>query len=259
MSQSDAMDILVTRELTNRQIQFARELNLNPIIQPAIRIVFQEPGKKNLLKILERKVESAWVFTSRNGVKGYDRIQHSIRREMGDMIEYPSRIYAVGDKTAEALDDAGLEARTPDRQDATGLAELLIRESGGAGLKDPVNRTFETVVHWCGSRSRKELKQRISKAGLNFVELEVYRTELNEMDFPENLGEAILFYSPSAVEAFRQSGGFNRSLPELFAIGNTTGEILSLESGKNVHIPSSPSTENLLKLVADILSVNSKQ
>ncbi|MEX0995267.1 MAG: uroporphyrinogen-III synthase [Balneolaceae bacterium] len=252
MSESETADIFVTRELTDRQIQYARDLNLNPVIQPAIRIVFRENGR-NLPKKLEQHEDAVWVFTSRNGVEGFKRLLTAgfIQRQAN----LPP-IFTVGEKTGEAFKAMGLNARSPARQDATGLAELLIRESGSDRSTGERSTGFETVLHWCGNRSRKELKQRLSEAGLNLVELEVYRTELNRMDLPEKLGEAVLFYSPSAVEAFRQSGGFNRKLPELFAIGNTTGEALSLESGKNVHIPAKPSTENLLDLAAEVLSAN---
>lgn len=249
MSPSSVTDIFVTRELTGRQIQYARQLGLNPVIQPAIRVEFPDTWTYVIRK-LEEYPEAAWVFTSQNGVKGLENIQRS---EFG--LQHPPSVFAVGDKTAEALEEMRVKARVPARQDASGLANLLIQESGISPSAGSGQVIFKIVLHWCGNRSRKELKQHLSEAGLKLVELEVYRTDFNKMELPEDLGKAALFYSPSAVEAFRQSGGFNRTLPELFAIGQTTGEVLSLESGKNVHIPVKPSTENLLNLVADVLSV----
>jgi len=249
MSRSEFTDILVTRELASRQISYAHQLGLNPVIFPAIRIEFADDWKQVSRK-LNRFSDAVWAFTSRNGVKGLDRFQQSIRRPADSHQNVPG-IFAVGEKTAEALEEMGLNARIPARQDATGLAELIIQSSGQSG--------FDSVIHWCGNRSRKELKKKLSDAEINLTELEVYRTELNKMELPDVLTEAILFYSPSSVEAFRKSGGFNRNLPELFAIGNTTGEALSLESGKNVHIPANPSTEFLLNLVAEVLKENHKQ
>ena len=116
------------------------------------------------------------------------------------------------------------------------------------------------IIHWCGNRRRDELGDQLKEAGFRYFDFEVYQTELNNIRIPEVKTDAILFYSPSAVEAFRRSGGFDRNLPELIAIGSTTGEALSLESGKHVHIPSEPSTEALLELAAEILGTkaNSK-
>ena len=77
------------------------------------------------------------------------------------------------------------------------------------------------------------------------------------MAIPEKPYSAMLFYSPSAVQAYRKSGGFQKQpLPELFAIGPTTAEELSIESGKHVHISPEPDTEVFLRFVAQILSEN---
>ena len=79
------------------------------------------------------------------------------------------------------------------------------------------------------------------------------------MELPNIQFDGILFYSPSAVQAFRNSGGFmNTALTELFAIGETTAEELSIESGKHVHISPEPNTEKYLRFVAQTLDKNKK-
>jgi uroporphyrinogen-III synthase len=237
--------ILVTRALTDSQMQYARALALEPVAEPALRVEYTVNQEK-LLKKLDRYHNAVWVFTSQNGAEVLRRIQESEFR-----LQNIPAVYAVGEKTGEVLADAGIKASIPEQQDANGLAALIISDFPSE-KKD--------VIHWCGNRRRDELGDHLKEAGFRYFDIEVYQTELNTIRIPEVKTDAILFYSPSAVEAFRLSKGFDRELPELFAIGNTTGEALSLESGKHVHIPGEPSTEALLELVADILGtkVNSK-
>ena len=269
-------DILVTRELDDSQVALARRLGLNPIILPAIRASFPGPGEE--LQLLAESYASQyastpWVFTSKNGVKGYVGLESGPEPVAGLIRKLKEKhpvVYAVGHKTADALMACGLKARVPGEQNAIGLAGLVIEDLGAAdehaGPTDgagehpgtrPGGRSAgdgHTVIHWCGNRSREELGTLLEEAGIRLVRQVVYHTHLNELVLPDAPVDAILFFSPSAVQAFRRSIGFQRDLPELFAVGSTTAETLSLESGKNVHIPAEPSTESLLELTADILN-----
>lgn len=237
---SNPKDIVITRSLTDEQIAYTRRIGLNPLIVPAIH-VDPDNDRERIVRKLDQHSPADWIFTSRNGAGVFADML-----EAEESVVLPNRIYAVGDKTAGIFQEKRLDVRTPERQDAVGLAELIIRE-----YPEPAR-----FVHWCGNRSRSELKVTLNRAGMELIRMEVYQTHLNSMILPGSFGEAVLFFSPSAVEAFRKSGGFDRELPELFAIGSTTGEALGLESGKNVHIPSKPSTEALLDLVAGFLKAN---
>lgn len=238
---SSEHNILVTRELSDDEIAFAEKLGLHVQIEPAIEIRFRNnwmavqemfPDEENLI----------YAFTSRNGVMGFERF-----RKAG--VDFPDGpVYAVGGKTAEALTEIGLDALWPERQDGVGLAETIIRDA-----KQVYQNKKMTVVHFCGNRRREELRHHLTESEIPVKDVVVYRTELNQMnlDFSTRKPEAILFYSPSAVQAFRNSGGFRSDgLPELFAIGNTTAQELSIESGKHVHISPKPDTETFLAFVA---------
>ncbi len=264
-------NILVTSSMTVQQEQYAQKLGLNPWVVPALRVEFPHNWKK-FVKKMDQYPQAVWVFTSRNAVEGLKRMRDSeygtqrpasvewnpkswVQGKGDQKQEDPSKrkniiaawdraVFAVGEKTAEALKELNFVVMNPYKQSAEGLASLIEKQ-------------FETdkpvVLHWCGNRRRDQLGDQLKKAGFEYIDMEVYQTELNAIPWPEREPDAILFYSPSGVEAFRQSGGFKRPLPELFAIGSTTGEALSLESGKNVHIPSKPSTEALLELTSEIL------
>ncbi|MEX2601833.1 MAG: uroporphyrinogen-III synthase [Balneolaceae bacterium] len=274
--------ILITRKLSGSQLELARKLGLEPMIEPAIRFEFPD-AERQIRKSLGKNPSAPWVFTSKNGVRALQSFldyQNAGRRDSekqagrsdsdsqsvsrpadalnggkelsaagstGQTEEASRVIFAVGTKTGEALSKLGVEARTPERQDAVGLADQILQDLSG---RDAESRT---VIHWCGNLSRPTLQERLSEGGVELIRLEVYRTLLNRVEIPEDSVEGILFFSPSAVESFRKSGGFQKELPELFAIGNTTGELLSMEAGRHVHIPLQPDTEALLALAADVL------
>ena len=317
---------MVTRELPEDQLRLADRLGLDVVIEPAIEINFTgQPDR--IGRRLDQNTADGWVFTSQNGVEGYRRVV-----EAGLQVKPPDKIYAVGEKTAIALRELGLEAAYPDTWHAIALAGLISAdfeahalppekgsdketrndsesgsgsepdsgsetrssaepgsgsetrgnaepgsgsetrsstepgsgseldsgpESGsGSGRKASGNRPL--LIHWAGSMSRQELGEGLNQAGIRLMKIEVYETRLLPMNLQEEPCDAILFYSPSAVEAFRRSGGFNNPLPELFAIGDTTAEVLSLESGEHVHIPPRASSEDLLELVASVLNTGSQ-
>jgi uroporphyrinogen-III synthase len=291
MNQKTLKNILVTRPLTEEQLEYARRLGLNPLVVPALRVEFPSAWNKVMRK-LDQYPGALWVFTSQNGVEALGklqgerykeqsagrRVQGAGYREKGArgreqnavnrLREIPD-IYAVGEKTAEALEELGIDAQFPEQQDALGLAKLITdrvnkvrynkteslqSKSPGSAAPHAGQASKPVILHWCGNRRRDELGRELKEAGFEYIDLEVYQTELNAITLPGEKPDAILFFSPSAVEAFRLNNGFKGTLPELFAIGNTTGEALSLESGQNVHIPAVPSTEALLELVAGILS-----
>ena len=239
-------NILVTRELSDEQLRLAESIGLNVVVEPAIRIEFRNDwlAFESILKETEKPV---FAFTSRNGVAGFERF-----RKAGVKINDDAPVYAVGGKTSEALNEIGFsDVKSPVQQDGVGLAHLIINDFlQTRDFKDA------TVLHFCGDRRRNELRHYLTDSDIPIKDIVVYRTELNEMNLPGGKFDAVLFYSPSAVQAYRNSGGFSRKedLPELFAIGNTTAEELSIESGQHVHVSPEPDTEVYLRFVARILN-----
>lgn len=235
---------MVTRPLTSEQIQFAEELNLSVTMEPAIDIRYRENWDE-LKSILQNSSSKLFAFTSQSGVEAFRRYSEI----SGDLI-HGQHAYAVGSKTAEALIKIGLIPITPDQHDGTGLAKK-IRDD----LSENPDSEEKTVLHFCGNRRREEFRLFLDGSGIQVRDLVVYQTVLNEMTLNLYGIDGILFYSPSAVHAFRKSGGFNSgSLPELFAIGATTGKELSIESGKHVHISPKANTKTFLSYVSQILA-----
>ncbi len=252
--------ILVTRPLTPEQIRFANTLNLSVNVEPAIEIRYRE-NWDDIQHLMKSPESSILAFTSQSGVEAFRRTllktgESNPNPESGTATEsefdsgFGRQAYAVGDKTAEALIKIGYVPITPEQHDGTSLAKL-IRDHFTA---EP-DGTKKTVLHFCGNRRRDEFRQFLEGSEIQVRDVVVYQTVLKQMNLDLEGIEAILFYSPSAVQAFRNSGGFNYdSLPELFAIGQTTGRELSIESGKPVHISPKANTKTFLTYVSQILS-----
>lgn len=229
-------NILITRPLSGQQLEYARILGLEPIIEPALEFKFPEYWD-GVLKVINEHSKSDWVFTSANGVKALERLMKS-----GLQVRPEVQLFAVGSKTKEALESLGLDAQVPRIQDGIHLAELIIEEG-----------KIDSVIYFHGNLSRDEITGKLQEENIEVMEVEVYQTIISPVSLPDTPVEAILFYSPSAVEGFKQGQGFDGELPVLFAIGPTTAEALRQETNQSIEVADTPDTKVLLKTVADHL------
>lgn len=229
-------NILLTRPLSGQQLEYARILGLEPIIEPALEFKFPEYWD-GVLKVINEHSKSDWVFTSANGVKALERLMKS-----GLQVRPEVQLFAVGSKTKEALESLGLDAQVPRIQDGAHLAELIVEEG-----------KIDSVIYFHGNLSRDEITGKLQEENIEVMEVEVYETIISPVSLPDTPVEAILFYSPSAVEGFKQGQGFDGELPVLFAIGPTTAEALRQETNQSIEVADTPDTKVLLKTVADHL------
>lgn len=232
----DKRNIVITRPLTGQQIEYARILGLEPVIKPALEFEFPEYWDE-VLKLINENPKADWVFTSTNGVKALQEMMKS-----GLQVRPETQLFAVGSKTRDALQELGLNAKIPGIQDSQHLAELIIEEG-----------KINSVLYFHGNLSRDDIAQRLTANDIEVVELEVYRTIIKPVSLPEEPISAVLFYSPSAVEGFKQGEGFNGELPALFAIGPTTAEAIQKETDQDIEIADRPETEELLRTVSDFI------
>ncbi len=230
--------ILITRPLSGQQLEYARILGLEPVIEPALEFEFPEYWD-GVLKVINSHLKSDWVFTSVNGVKALKEMMQN-----GLQVRPEVQLFAVGAKTKEALEGLGLEAKMPRIQDGAHLADLIIEEG-----------KIDSVIYFHGNLSRDEMTGKLRDKRIEVIEVEVYKTIISPVSLPTNPVEAVLFYSPSAVEGFRQGEGFDGEgeLPQLFAIGPTTAEALRKHTDQGVEIADTPDTKVMLKTVADYL------
>ncbi|MBN2731329.1 MAG: uroporphyrinogen-III synthase [Balneolaceae bacterium] len=226
-------NILVTRPLDGQQREYARILGLNPIENPALEFKFPAYWDR-VLAVINEHPKSDWVFTSTNGVKALEELMRS-----GLQVRPEVQIFAVGSKTQEALKELGLEAKIPFQQDGKHLAELVIEEG-----------KINSVIYFHGNLSRDEMTNVLVEEDIEVIEVEVYKTKINPIELPAEPVQAILFYSPSAVEGFKQGQGFDEELPVPFAIGPTTAEALKKETDQQVIVADRPDTKVMLQTVS---------
>lgn len=227
-------NILVTRSLDGQQREYARILGLNPIEHPALEFEFPDYWDR-VLSVINEHLKSDWVFTSTNGVKALAQMMQG-----GLQVRPEVQLFAVGSKTREALQELGLDAKVPFRQDGVHLAELIADES-----------TKGSVIYFHGNISRDEMADSLRAENIGVIEIEVYKTRIRPVTMPREAVEAILFYSPSAVEGFARGTGFDDAeLPALFAIGPTTAAALEEASGRKATVAGRPDTKMLLQAVA---------
>lgn len=232
----DKRSILVTRPLSAHQLEYARILGLEPIIEPALEFNFPDYWD-DVLRVINENPRSDWIFTSANGVKALKELM-----DAGLQVRPEIQHFAVGAKTREALQDLGLDAKIPRTQNGKHLAELIIEEG-----------KQESVIYFHGNLSRDEMTNRLVEEGIEVIEMEVYETIINAVEIPNKEVEGILFYSPSAVEGFAKGHGFDNPLAQLFAIGSTTAKALKEQIDQPVEIANQPDTEALLRSVSDYI------
>ena len=229
-------NILVTRPLTAQQIEYARILGLEPVIEPALEFSFPEYWD-GVLKAINDHPKSDWVFTSANGVKALKKLM-----DAGLQVRPEVQLFAVGAKTRDALQELGLDAKIPRTQTGKYLAELIIEEG-----------KINSVIYFHGNLSRDEMTGILRDEGIEVIEREVYQTHIHPVGMPDLPISGILFYSPSAVEGFARGQGFDDELPPLFAIGPTTAKALKEQIDQPVEIAKRPDTKVLLRTVSNYI------
>ena len=209
--------ILITRPqdhaagLSNR----LRELGATPIVGPTIRIEMPEAGGP-----LDDAVRDAaagrfvWVvFTSAAGVTAWFDRAHALGEA-----DPRARLAAVGDGTADALRDRGLDP------------ELVPETFTTAALGDAFPRGEGSVLLARADRAGTTLDDVLQEKGWTPVAVEGYRTLLAD-ELPEGARRAlsedrvdgIVFTSASTVEGFvRASGEAGRA--KVVCIGPVTAD-----------------------------------
>lgn len=238
----DKRDILVTRPLSAQQIEYAKILGLEPIVEPALDFNFPDYWD-SVLKVITENPKSDWIFTSTNGVKALKELI-----DAGLQVRPEVQFFAVGSKTQQALQELGLDAKIPRTEDSEHLAELIIEEG-----------KINSVIYFHGNLSRGTMTEMLQEDDIEVIELEVYETIINPVEMPHVEVGGILFYSPSAVEGFSQGHGFKEELPPLFAIGPTTAKALKEQTDQPVQIAKQPDTEVLLRTVSDYIFNQSEE
>ncbi len=170
---------------------------------------------------------AAVVFTSMNAVSA---VTDMLEKQVPEW-----QIYCIGHRTQELVTDYfGAQAIAATADNAAALAEAIIAD-------EP-----DEVFFFCGNKRRDELPHQLQEHHIQVNEIVVYQT----VSLPQQVNKtynAILFFSPSAVDSF-----FNlNKLPAhtvVYAIGNTTGNEIKRRCSNRIVIGHSPVKDELIAL-----------
>lgn len=221
------IQVLATKLLSHDTIQHARTLNFEVICTEFIEIK-PLPWDANLLKY---KSCSSVAFTSSNAVNCFLSAPGAKEWIKG------KHIYALSGKTHETLLAFCLEASFI-ADSARGLSEAL--------LKMP---DLHEVLHICGNLRLDIMERKLQNTHISYKDLIVYDTTIKAgVPVPETF-DAILFFSPSAVDGFFANGSLRRSTV-CACIGNTTAAKLRQHVNEmSILVSKSPDPEGILNVL----------
>jgi uroporphyrinogen-III synthase len=198
--QKPKIQILSTRDLPADIIQLAAENDIDIDCVTFIEtksVVNDETGEK--IKQLASADEITTVFTSMNAVEAVAEI---VNKDLN------WNVYCIGYATKHLVKEKLKAVIKGEADDAASLADVII------------NNNEQEVYFFSGEKRRDELPNTLKASGIHINEIIVYSTTLINHKINKRY-DAILFYSPSAVESFFSE---NKVDPEtvFFAIGKTT-------------------------------------
>jgi uroporphyrinogen-III synthase len=175
------------------------------------------------------------VITSKMGVISFLQIA----RMKGIDLQKCS-IYCLSHGTRKYAKNSGLKI-VKTASNASNLAEEI--------LNDP---DVKAVTYICSNKRRNELSERLIKAEVIVQEVIAYRTDLTPVGI-EQPYDAILFFSPSAVESFLKLNPLKPAA--CFCLGETTADYALKHGYVDIHIPPIPTEESLLETVVNHFSI----
>ncbi|WP_372751323.1 uroporphyrinogen-III synthase [Labilibaculum sp.] len=202
MSVTDTKNILFTRSLSPEHLRYASQLDLLLTAKAFIQIE-EIPISTEKIDLLNSEAKASWIFTSQNAVKSLSDHVDSLEN-LKD-----KKVFAVGERTAEALWKIGVKAQIPKLHNSQSLLDLLEKDNANS------------FIHFTGNLHQNILSDFMYEKKFEFTEIQCYRTELIQPEVSIHEFDAVCFCSPSAVISFFTKYKIDESLP-CVAIGSTT-------------------------------------
>ncbi len=214
-------DILIEQISAAHEIDVVTFISIEPMVNEEL---------KQEIKELSKSVAYV-VFTSSNAVT-------SVAAMLGE-VPVDLKVFSVEGITSKAV----AEYFGDDSLKGTAYA--------GQELADEILKHEEVrdVIFFCGDQRRDELPERLRSKGLQVKEVVVYKTVATPV-LLEHRYDAVLFFSPSAVQSFWAKN----TLPEetvCFAIGNTTANTIKNIVHNKVVIAHPPQKERVVEMVLE--------
>jgi uroporphyrinogen-III synthase len=224
--------VLSTKKIEPSLLVKAKEQGIEIIEQEAIRVTHTLSIEKwhEIFQLVQSNKQVV-AFTSSNAVLSIKKYIH----EYINPFDVSWKIFALSGKTREVLEqDIQTFGTIVDvADDSKALAQKIV-ESGS-----------KEVIFFCGNKRRDELPVILRKASIKVHEVVVYET----VETPTVAGkeyDAVLFFSPSAVQSFFSVNQLNNHTV-CFAIGQTTANSISAACTNKIIVARSPGQEILLQ------------
>ena len=224
--------VLSTKKLDHPLIEKAKESGIAITEQEAIHIkpVLTTEQLKEL-GIFEGTDTIHIIFTSHNAVE----IVASQLKHAG-LSPANWKIFCIEGKTSETV-----QSLFPDNH-------ILATAAYGKLLANKIlGHEVTRVYFFCGNIRRDELPEILKKAHISINETIVYETILNPVKIEDEY-DAVLFFSPSAVESFF---ALNEMKPETicFSIGETTSNSIRNFTRNNIITSQVPTQQKMIEEV----------
>ncbi len=229
------LSILITRpvneSLLNKMKLKGFDVDIIPFIETKIiRTKEVETEIENVLKL-----NTAVVFTSMNAV---DAVAEHLQTTKPNW-----KIYCIGNTTKILIEKYfGSASIAATADDATALAKKII-----------ANNEKAEVYFFCGDKKRNELPGLLKKNKITLNEIEVYTTSIIQHTIEKNY-DAVLFFSPSAVDGFFKNNSVKQEAV-LFAIGNTTADEIKKFASNKIIVSDKPGKENLVEKTVSFFEI----
>lgn len=224
---SNKIQVLCTRPIPDDLVEEAASKG---IVVDVLSFIDTEPIES---VEVQQEIENALilsaivVFTSMNAVEA---VAEFLFDEQPDW-----KIYCMGNTTRQLVKKYfGERSIQSTAENAIDLAEKIIE-----------NEMPEEVLFFCGDQRRDELPQLLKQHDVEVNEIVVYHT----IPVPHKLLKdynAVLFFSPSAVESFFSANKAGEGTI-YFAIGNTTASAIKIHATNRVFVADAPGKEALVK------------
>ncbi len=234
--QQNKINILSTRPLDQSLINKAAEQNIfiDCVSFIETEIINNDSLKENIINF--SKTKSTIVFTSMNAVDAVVFYLNNIKPDW--------KFFCIGHATqALIIKYFGENSIAGKADSASTLADVIINE-----------KNISEIIFFCGDQRREELPEKLLNENINVKEIEVYKTIALSHQI-DNDYDAIIFYSPSAVESFFVVNKINNQTI-LFAIGNTTANEIKKYTDNKIIIAQQPSKKMLAEQAIHFFETN---
>lgn len=234
--QQNKIHILSTRPLQQKIIEnaVAKNTSIDTISFIETSPIVDDALKKDITGFSAE--ELTVVFTSMNAVESVSRFLNKRKPHW--------KIFCLGSTTKNLIkENFGENSIAGSADSASALADVIVAE-----------KKIGSVVFFCGDQRRDELPEKLSQHGIEVREMRVYRTIKSSHQITGDY-DAIIFYSPSAVNSFFSINKINHRAI-LFAIGNTTACEIKKYAENKIIIAEKPSKEFLVEQAVNYFQTN---